>query len=120
IQDRITEQSDYVEMRIEQAAAPVAWPFSTDDLAKVYPNHTAEQLAAVNTRQAANAALVVKWLTIGDLYDSAGQLNERYQQEADNYIQRGEKLLDQLIEQINWQVGKIDETGTANDGLKIL
>jgi len=121
IDDRITEQSDDVEMQIEQAASPLAWPFSDDTLAAIYPNYSGDQITGINARQTANAKLIVKLLAIGDLYDSAGQLNERYQREADNYMRRGEKLLEQLIQQINWQVGQMDTTGTADgDGLHIL
>lgn len=110
---RITEQASYVEMRIGTAAAPRAWPFSAEYLKLAYPYYTPEQITALSDRHAAVARLAVKLLVLGDLYDSAGQLNERYQAEAENYIARGEKLLGELIEEIQ---GTVSKTGDENEG----
>lgn len=121
ISNRILEQSNYVELRIEQVTAPLGWPLNNAQLQQVYPHYDDSQLAGITTKQAALATLVTKLLVLGDLYDSAGQLNDRYQLEADNYTRRGEKLLDQLVEQLAWQVGRISPTGSVDgDGVSIL
>lgn len=113
IDGRITEQANYVEMRLGTAAAPRAWPFSAEYLQLAFPYYTSEQITALGDRHAGIAKLCVKLLTIGDLYDSAGQLNERYQAEAENYIARGEKLLGELIAEIQTTV---TNTGDENAG----
>lgn len=113
IDGRIAEQETYVEMRLGTAAAPRAWPFSAEYLQLAFPYYTPEQITALGTRHTEIARLCVKLLTIGDLYDSAGQLNERYQAEAANYITRGEKLLSELISEIQTTVSN---TGDENAG----
>lgn len=119
ISDRIAEQENYVEMRITQSAAPTAWPFTSAMLGLVYPGYDSDAIIAIGTRQGGIAALAVKLLTIGDLYDSAGQLNERYQAEADNYRARGEALLTQLTGELEWQVTK-SGADAEGDGLSML
>lgn len=121
IDARITEQEGYVEMRLEQAATPQPWPFVTDFLSAVYPDYSSVQVTAVITRHNSMAALAVKYFTLGDLYDSAGQLNERYQAEADNYMKRGEKVLDQLVSDFTWIVSQGTSTGDVpNAGVQML
>lgn len=118
IASRITEQANYVEMRLYQASAPNAYPITDAILSTAYPAFDSDQRASVTTRQAGIAELAVKWLTIGDLYDSAGQLNERYQAEADNYKARGEKLLEQLEGELRWIVGRSGDS--SSDGVAMV
>lgn len=119
ISDRIDEQANYVEMRLGQAAAPRAYPLESDYLAGVYPDYNSDQIATVTARQSGIAALAVKWLTLADLYNSAGQLNERYQAEGDAYRARGENLLTQLSGELEWQVAQHGDD-TASDGVSML
>lgn len=58
---------------------------------------TAEEIADFDTEQLNAVELAVKLLTVADLYDSAGQLNERYQAEAERMQKRGMDLLNALV-----------------------
>lgn len=113
IAGRIEEQANYVEMRIGQASAPRAWPLDAVYLSEVYKFYSPSQITAVGTRQASIASLAVKWLTLADLYDAAGQLNERYDAEAKMYRERGESLLAQIVGELQWQVSQF---GDENEG----
>jgi len=119
ISDRIDEQAAYVEMRLGQAAAPRAYPLDGDYLANVYPNYTESQIDAVTVRQASVAKQAVKLLTLADLFDSAGQLNERYQVEASGYRTRGEALLEQLVTELQWQIAQYGDE-SESDGISML
>lgn len=59
-------------------------------------NFTATELAAFDAGQLNAVELAVKLLTVGDLFDSAGQLNDKYQAEAENMTKRGMDLLKAL------------------------
>lgn len=119
IDGRIEEQGAYVEMRIAQSAAPEFWPFADGVLAAAYPAYDSTQIAAIEARQSSVAKQCVKLFSLADLYDSAGQLNERYQAEADSYRARAEALLTQLTGELEWQVSQ-SGADTENDGVTML
>ena len=58
---------------------------------------TSDEMAAFEDEQNDAVEIAIKLLTVGDLYDSAGQLNERYQAESERMMKRGYALLDALV-----------------------
>lgn len=100
IEGRIAEQAAVVERRLLMASAPLAWPLTGSQVQAALPFFSLAQASAWQQDQEGLISLCVKYLGLGDLYDSAGQLNPRYQAEADNYMGRGNRMLDDLCEEV--------------------
>ncbi len=119
IEPIIYAQAEIVEQRLMGAADPLLWPFGDEQISQAYPTYDESQRVETLARHSSLAKEAVRLLVLGDLFDSAGALNERYQAESENYFARAEKLLQMLSGSIEWIAGR---NGTSNQstGAQIL
>lgn len=108
IEGRISEQAAVADRRLSQAATPYAWPLTQEQVCTSLPLFSQQQAEDWLQDQERLISLCVKYLSVGDVFDSAGQLNVRYQAEADNYMARGNRLLDQLCDEVRRVASGID------------
>ncbi|HXI16504.1 MAG TPA: hypothetical protein VNM48_09035 [Chloroflexota bacterium] len=100
IEGRIQEQASYVRRRLMLRSTPLAWPLTSAQVATSLPLFTSEQQQEWRDAEVVGYSESIKTLSLGSLYESAGQLNPRYQAQAEDYYARGMRMLDQLADEV--------------------
>ena len=90
---KIAEQAGRGETRLLKAATPLAWPFTDAQVQAAYPSYSSGQRTDYIARQATQATLATKLLTLFSVYRLAGQLNKRYDEKADEFKADAEAIL---------------------------
>ena len=108
---RLKTRGIYVLNRLMKAASPVAWPFGCSSIQKRFGLYSQANCDRFNSNQTEQAALAVKFLTLGDLMRSAGQGSEYYQGVANSYFADAENVLKALEMSIQDVAGSDSPSG---------
>lgn len=102
IAGRIATQANNVQRRLVRAAAPLQWPFTRALVAAAYDNATEAQQDAIITSETTDATEATRLYTLQDLFSSAGDGSDQYDQEAADYERRADKIMASLIDEITF------------------
>ena len=97
-QERIDKKAVWVNSKITRIASPLRWPFSDETMQARYPGFTTDQIIAETVQQKALATEAVELFALASLYRSAGQMNPRYLETANEYEARANEIMNELKE----------------------
>lgn len=101
-QERIDKKAVWVNSKITRLSSPLRWPFADAVLTARFPGYATDQIAAETTQQKALATEAVELFALASLYRSAGQMNPRYRETANEYEARANEIMNELKEIIGF------------------